>query len=218
MPLWTPRLLNTSHDREGRSWLGLLNHWGQFMHGQPLSLDLSAIAATCYQLFGWTPDRQIDPSVHLAAIQHANYPLFPRAAAFLSRFGGLSTLSVVRTAGANSIYYHQAIPYMFDRNRLFEDFIPANAQHCDSETAPDWREHPFIKRHQRQICPIGSYDNDATIFLTDDGWVLLGKFYGIPTHRNRQPMMSIVGTSLSDGLNRLVDRAVCYYHRTEERG
>ncbi len=181
------------------------------MPNHSLNIQLTPIATTCYQLFGWTPTRQIDPSAHLAAIHHATYPSFPLAEAFLTSFGGLTTRIAAAQAGETPLYYHDTIPYIFDRNRLFEDFIPANAQHCDDEAAPGWLEHPFIKRQQRQICPIGSYDNDATILLTADGLVLLGKYYGVPGENSRKPMLRLVGQTLSDGLNRLIEQATYYY-------
>ncbi|MCA0354658.1 MAG: SUKH-3 domain-containing protein [Chloroflexi bacterium] len=182
------------------------------MPNDSLNIQLTPIAATCYQLFGWTPTRQVDPSAHIAAIRQANYPCFPLAEAFLTSFGGLTTQIAVPPADENPLYYHHRIPYIFDRNRLFEDFIPANAQHCDDDAAPYWLEHPFIKRQQRQICPIGSYDNDATILLSADGLILLGKFYGVPGEHSREPMLRLVGQTLSGGLNRLIEQAIYYYY------
>ena len=158
---------------------------------------------------GWSHDRNVDPTQWISFLQQAEYPVFELANTILRHLGGLDAQHISLN---QPLSLSGSIPIVFFGNKHF-NFLPQTAPDADCDSAPFWKQHPIIRAADVEICPIGSFDDYRTLFLTSDGKVYKGQFYN-PTPlsdlHNRQASLTLVGSTIANAVDHLINNLIAY--------
>ncbi len=159
---------------------------------------------------GWYPERKVDPSLWIGKLQQVGYPVFDAARQILERLGGLHSDKVSHSILSDFITLSDNTKIQFATHPAF-DFIADLTPHSDSESAPYWLQHSFIKKNRLDICPVGSLRAITTLFVVSDGRIFTGEFYAPKGYgEDKQASLIFLGNRIDEAINKLTERCVGY--------